>query len=296
MSSDDRPMDNGIAAKASGAFVRSMELLSLRGAPTILNLLWKVPPLRRQMARAALPEGQAITFPAFDPYWCRHLWANAPYERDVEQIFRKIGRGRVLVDCGANIGYWSVRAGEFGFVEVIAIEANRDLVPILLKNFRLNGIAGTVHHAAVYSRSGEALFLDHTDAHAIAGIGDRGMPVTSLSIADAVSQVPKDREIVAKLDVEGAEIAALDGARAVENIIFVYEDFARRDMVVTRYLLEREMAVYGVSPSGRCSIIENAEGAHAFSSANGQSAGPTNLVACARPRAARLERELFEPE
>jgi FkbM family methyltransferase len=283
---------NPMLAQVSATLVRSMEFLSLRGAPTILNALWKVRALRRTMATATLAGGQTIVFPAFDPYWCRYVWANAPYEEDVEQIFTRIGPGRVLVDCGANIGYWSIRAREFGFTEVIAIEANRELLPILRRNFHVNDIPGTVLHAAVYSSSGERLFLDHTEAHAIAGIGQRGIPVTSITIADAVKDLGKDQEIVVKLDVEGAEIPALRGAEDVQGALFVYEDFLKRDMIVTRYLLGQEMTIFGVSSEGRHSRIGTADDALAFSSANSRKNAPTNLVACRSPRAAQLEQEL----
>ena len=286
---------NSAAATLAGTFVRTFERCSLRGAPTILKQLSKIPGLRRTMASTRLSGGETIVFPAFDAYWCRFIWANAPYERDVEHIFRMLGQGRALIDAGANIGYWSVRAREFGFVEVIAIEANRELIPILEANFSLNAIPGRVHHAAVYSISGEKLFLDHTEAHAQAGIGERGMPVTSITIADAVKHVPPQQEIVVKLDVEGAEIPALEGAGQVERAIFVYEDFLRHDMVVSRYLLEHGFAIFGVTSAGESKCLTTAQEASAFAAATAAPGGPSNLIACRRNQAEGLRRELAAP-
>jgi FkbM family methyltransferase len=283
-------------ALASATIVRSFEFLSLRGAPTILHMLEKIPALQRQMGTAKLRGGQTIRFPAFDSYWCRFVWANVPYEEDVAQIFRKIARGRVLVDCGANIGYWSVRAPEFGFTEVIAIEANRDLVPILRENFHLNHTPGVVHHAAVYSQTGQQLFLERTEDHAAAGIGEKGMPVSSITIADAVKDVPSDREIVVKLDVEGAEISAFKGAESLHNAIFVYEDFVRLGMPVTSYLLERGMAVFGVSEFGRQGRVLTPEDGASFTLRNASPRTPTNLVACRPEKAAQLEAQLARGE
>ena len=283
---------NPLLARLSGALVRAFESASFRGAPTILSFLSSSPLLRRTTARARLATGQLIAFPAFDAYWCRYVWANAPYERDVEQIFRKLGSGRVLLDCGANIGYWSIRAPEFGFTKVIAIEANGDLIPILRENFRLNATNGTVHHAAVYSKSGEKLFLDRTAAHEQGGIGESGMPVVSMTIADAIKEISPAEEVVAKLDVEGAEIPALEGAEGVGNIIYVYEDFARLGMKVTDYLLARGMAVFGVTPEGEHSRVGTLDEAFAFSSATALPGGPSNLVACSAERAPLVEKEL----
>lgn len=285
---------NPLIARLCGAFVRGLESLSLRGGPTLFRLLSTVPGLSQMMATTRLAGGELITFPAFDAYWCRYVWANAPYERDVEQIFRKIGKNRVLVDCGANIGYWSIRACGLGFSKVIAIEANRDLIEILRENFRMNGVSGTVHHAAVYARSGEDLFLDHTDSHAQAGLGDRGMPITSLSVADAVKDLSAGTELVVKLDVEGAEIPALEGAEGVENAIFVYEDFPRCDMVVTRYLLDKGMAVFGVAPTGAHREIKTVEDAFVFNAQTAIRGAPSNLVACRAEQGFQMNRELSQ--
>lgn len=282
---------NGPVSQTAGLIVRIFEKLRLRGAPTLLVLLSKVPHLRRSLAVVRVGH-RRIVFPAFDPYWSRYLWASAPYERDVEEIFRKIGRGRILVDCGANIGYWSVRASDFGIKQVVAIEANRELVPLLRENFRLNGIHGTVHHAAVYSISGQDLFLDHTAAHAQGGIGECGMPVRSITIMDAVKDVAPGQELVVKLDVEGAEIPAFEGAHGLEDAIFVYEDFVRYDMVVTRYLLGRRMAIFGVAPPGIQRRITTPEEALAFSLEFATRGGPSNLVACSTQKAPEVEREL----
>ena len=133
---------------------RSFETLGLRGAPTLLRHLSKTP-FSRQLATVTLPGGQRISFPAYDEYWARYLYAGAEFEPDVEAIFRRFAPGRTLIDCGANIGYWSVRAKELGFEDAIAIEAQEALIPILKRNY-----GGTVIHAAVHSRSGETAFID----------------------------------------------------------------------------------------------------------------------------------------
>lgn len=280
------------AAKVAGMIVRTFEAGSIRGAPTLLRLLSTVPALKRVTAIKRLGT-HWITFPAYDAYWSRYVWAGTPYELDVEQIFRKIGKGRVLIDCGANIGFWSIRACDFGFTEVVAIEANRDLIRFLRENFRLNGTKGEVIHAAVYSVSGEDLFLDHTDAHAQGGIGSRGMPVKSIAIADVMKTLPPGQEVVVKLDVEGAEIAAIEGIERFDQLILVYEDFARHGMRVTDHLLGRGRDVFGVAPDGRTRRLTTVDEAIAFNASTAAARGaPSNLVACNAARTEHLVAEL----
>lgn len=282
-----------LAAKVAGMIVSTFEALHLRGAPTIFRLLSKIPMLKRVTATRRLGSHR-ITFPAYDAYWSRHLWAAAPYERDVEQIFRTVGNGRVLIDCGANIGFWSIRARDFGFVQVVAIEANRDLVPFLRENFRMNDIKGEVIHAAVYSVSGEDLFLDHTVAHAQGGIGARGMPVKSIAIADVMNTLPADHEVVVKLDVEGAEIAAIEGIESFDQVILVYEDFPRHGMRVTDHLIGYGFEIFGVASNGRAARLKTVDEALAFNASTAASrGGPSNLVACIAARSERLEAQLL---
>lgn len=48
--------------------------------------------------------GRDATFPAYDTYWYRYLYAGSAYEPDVEAILRKFASGRVLIDAGAISG------------------------------------------------------------------------------------------------------------------------------------------------------------------------------------------------
>jgi FkbM family methyltransferase len=218
-----------------GALTALFEKAGMRGAPTILSRLSRFKRLERRVATVSLPGGQRISFPAYDPYWCRYLYAGKPYEPDVERIFHALGKGRTFIDCGANIGYWSVRHKEFGFTDAIAIEANPRLIPFLKKNY-----TGTVHHRAVSARSGESVVFsgDGAIGH-ISRNGEAGIAVPTLALRD----LDPDGPALVKLDIEGAEIAAIEGLGDLDCIL-VYEDFPRQGMKVTRHLLDNDWRIF----------------------------------------------------
>ena len=77
-----------------------------------------------------------------------------------------------------------------------------------------------------------------------------------------------------KLDIEGAEIAAIEGAQGMDAI-FVYEDWPKSGMPVTRYLLEQGYSLFGFDMTP---ITTHAE-AFAFNSRTTDVYGPSNFVA-----------------
>ena len=239
---------------------RSFEALGLRGAPSILRHASR---FSDRLATVIIPSGEQITFPALDSYWCRYLYAGVPYEPDVEIILRRFAQGRTLIDCGANIGYWSVRAPGLGFEGAIAIEANADHIPILSQNHD-----GKVIHAAVHSMSGELLHL--AGGGAVGSVSSAGQPVQSLALSDLDFAGP----CVVKLDVEGAEIAAIEGAKDLDAI-FVYEDWPKSGMTITRWLLSRNFLIAGFDGT----TIGSIEDALTFNQRTNTRYGPSNFVA-----------------
>ena len=249
----------------AAALTRSFEALGVRGAPTLLRYASRTA-LSRHVATVRLPAGQIISFPAYDPYWARYLYAHIPYEPDVEAIFRRFAKGRVLIDCGANIGYWSARAKELGFLEAVAIEANAAWMPFLERNH-----GGRNMHAAVHSETGVTLHLGGEGA--AASLGDEGQDVQSVALKDVGVSGPA----LVKLDVEGAEIAAVEGASGMDAI-FVYEDWPRSGMPVTRHLIGEGFAIFGFDMSP----IRELSDAFEFNRRTTTTYGPSNLIAMRR--------------
>lgn len=245
----------------------------------MLSFLSRVGSLRRNISTVTLPSGEKVSFSSIDPYWARYLWAGLPYEPDVEMILSRLGRldDKLLVDCGANIGYWTARSKAFGYGRVIAVEANPALLPLLSKNIDQNDISREIIHAAIHEKSGQTVYLEQTEDHGAAHVGTSGVPVLTTTLADVLKKT-RERHIVIKLDIEGSEVPAMKGAPA-RDLIYVYEDWPRSGMPVTKYVLERGMRVIGMAPEGKIQDIGSVEAAMAFNSATRTVYGPSNLVA-----------------
>lgn len=166
-----------------------------------------------------------------DGYWTRFALYHFPYEPEVGAALEAArGHSPLLCDLGANKGYWTTQSAGI-FERVIAVEASANTYAALAQNAgKLPNV--TLHRAAIHARSGETLtflntHLSHASARLLgaedAGHGDQTETVTTLAIDDLV---PAGTAALIKLDVEGAEVAAIDGAaRALsEGSVLIYED------------------------------------------------------------------------
>ncbi len=126
-----------------------------------------------------------------------------------------------FVDCGANIGWYSVVAAMLG-ANVIAFEPMPTNAALLRENITRNGLAErvVVHEVALGSVSSEAILElsdtnqgDHrlvTNDHKHAEKKTIRVPVVTLT--DALRDV-RARPTVIKLDTQGSEVAILRGGR-----------------------------------------------------------------------------------
>jgi len=190
-----------------------------------------------------------------DGYWTRFALYRAPYEPEVARVLRAAAGGTPLFcDLGANKGFWTTRAAPL-FARVIAVEASATTFADLSEN------AGdlpnvTLHRAAIYARSGEEMrfvntHLSHAsarlEADAPAAGQDRVETVETLAIDDLV---PEGVAALIKLDVEGAEIAAIRGAaRALaDGAVLIFEDHGNDPAcTVSAHLMsDPEMRLYSI--------------------------------------------------
>jgi FkbM family methyltransferase len=175
-----------------------------------------------------------------DGYWVHLLFFGGGYEPEVDAALEHVIRPRMpFIDCGANIGYWSLRAAVRYQARVIAIEPAEMTFNRLVENVKLNGGAVETRRAAIWSTSATHLRLvTHAQRHAGSSVVNRRERIGMAGYGvEEVETVTLDRiyrdclagedSIAIKLDVEDAEIEALLGARELLHscdVFLIYED------------------------------------------------------------------------
>jgi len=143
------------------------------------------------------------------------------FERELQPLFARFARpGGVCLDMGANLGYYTVKMAARG-AEVYAFEPDPFNFGLLEKNVKENGLTGRVklRRAACGSRSGSIAIArepgtaNYGAVH-VAGEGeDSSAEVELVRAGDCIPACAKVDFI--KIDVEGFEPEALDGAREI---------------------------------------------------------------------------------
>jgi FkbM family methyltransferase len=144
----------------------------------------------------------------------RHLLLSGRFDRSVVQVLLDQSRpGDVLLDIGANIGYFSACfltrvAGS----KAICIEPQPGIVDLLRTNMAQFGARARIHAVALSDRSGELRF--HVDpvnrgASRLSDLGEISVPaVRAEELLESVQQVD-----LIKIDVEGHERVAFNAMK-----------------------------------------------------------------------------------
>jgi FkbM family methyltransferase len=150
-----------------------------------------------------------------------HALVTGAAEPSVQEALRRhVASGAVVYDIGASIGFFSLLAarlaGATGRVE--AFEPLPAAAAALRRNIELNQASTIhVHEAAVGAQSGRAQLLSVEEA-SWSHLADRGwhaqtqdvIDVELVCVDDLVAGGMRPPQVV-KLDVEGSELAVLDG-------------------------------------------------------------------------------------
>ena len=167
-----------------------------------------------------LPGGCRVTCDLSVPYEAM-VWLGLEEDRDLCVARRLLRPGSTFVDCGANIGLWSLIAspvvGEMG--RVIAFEPNPATSDKLAENVSANSLDNiTVVRAAVGARSGIAS-LRCESSHNISALCDQTTAETITVPVVTLDEYIGDQPVHAiKIDVEGYELDVLRGAiRLIER-------------------------------------------------------------------------------
>lgn len=153
------------------------------------------------------------------------LYRYGHHDPDVELVGRMLSPGDVFVDGGANVGLFTLvaaaRVGRTG--KVLAFEPGRIVRMRLLENALLNSFEQVVVMPfALSSHSGEASFRAFDLAGAglshLAPAADEAGEVETVALTTldaAITPADRRRLRLIKLDLEGAEHAALVGASSI---------------------------------------------------------------------------------
>lgn len=168
-----------------------------------------------------LPKGFKRTFQAYI--------MSGGWEQLTTEMFKKVLKeGDIVVDLGANLGYFTLLAARLvgGKGKVYAFEPEPVNYGLLLKNIEINGYRNIVPvQKAVSDTTGTLrLFVDKEDtgAHTIHQSGDNTEFIEIQSITlDEFFRDKKHPIDVIKMDIEGAEMAALLG---MERLVKENED------------------------------------------------------------------------
>ena len=226
------------AAIRSGAVV--VRNTGGRGFSWLLRRVRRARGSKGYMQLRLSPDAQFL-FPLADSYWSRSLVLQRKYEPEIEWLLATAaGLPFAMLDCGANMGYWSVLASSkaFGGHFTVAIEASQDNFQTLASNSLLNGSRFVPIHRAIARDSGNMVRLYGT-SHAGRSLSpdwhsdEDGAfeEVRTVSLDDAAQTYLKPHAFppFVKLDVEGVEIEALQGGQKLmqTGALIAYEDHGK---------------------------------------------------------------------
>lgn len=186
-----------------------------------------------------LPSGGTLLLDQKHPFtFC--FWPDVEhYEPDVRSFLECVLRpGDTFIDCGANVGYFSVQAGALVGAggKVVAIEANPQTFKLLERNLQANRFGISIH-CALTSQAGEVELLvpeDGGDVYSSLSGGGllkgqvcHSFKVEGRTLDDVLGALRLLAVHVVKIDIEGGE---LDVLRSCPKLL---SDF--RPLIITEY-------------------------------------------------------------
>jgi FkbM family methyltransferase len=171
-----------------------------------------------------LPGGLRLRLDMTIPYEAT-VWMGWEERQELLALQRLLGPGDSFVDCGANIGLWSLVAAPIVGAEgrVDAFEPNPEVAARLSEHAMQSPVIH-VHAVALAEQTGELTFeaAAHHNLGRVSASGTVAVRATTLDMA--LERPPTG----IKIDVEGYELEVLQGARrALEHRPWIVMEFNR---------------------------------------------------------------------
>jgi FkbM family methyltransferase len=192
---------------------------SFRGKERLGRLLAPAPP---EVVELRMRDGSLMTIDLRSPTERSVYWTGEYEPGAVRLLAGALPSGSVVVDVGANIGFFTVALARVAGARVYAVEPMPGNVARLRRNVDANGLGGsvTVVAHALGDEPGELWLLPESAASetgnaAPAAPGVAGaVRVEVRRLDDVADESGIDRCDLLKIDVEGAELAVLRGGEA----------------------------------------------------------------------------------
>jgi FkbM family methyltransferase len=211
----------------------------------------------------------ALEIPIGDAYWNRLLSRNYKYEPEITFWLKSnVDESFGFLDCGANIGYWTVFARkELGIESCLAVEPNPFLTSLITRNLVLNQIHDALLIGAVTGKSTQVTLFygnlggSHAGSSTVRSWsnGKNQALVVGFPINDLIKRMLNlSNKLLVKLDVEGMETECLSSIEyhLWSHIVVIYEDHGKDlECSPTAWLLDNvDVTIYLLQDSSHIEI------------------------------------------
>lgn len=165
--------------------------------------------------------------------------------------------GEVHLDVGAQIGSYSILAASSG-AHVYALEPDPNNRRFLQRNIRSNKLQVSVSNVGAWNEPAILNFRSHDALSSIKGVGmiPATLPFYDQIKVDTIDHIVKAMRIhkvdVIKMDIEGAEIEAIEGARETilkDRPVLLIEAYHLRDGEATLGHVLARLRQFGIPDS-----------------------------------------------